>query len=183
MPREYEPQNMPGIESEALNPVLIAQIASRLFNEVPEAGSVPRYETDAAGAPSSLQESLSDKTVLAGETGNNIPLQELPLHPNLPYFADEVPAQPEHDFYFLPGTHEKKPEPLEHHANKLTEQQNYSENTDGSYGLDQFIRRSLPPKPETSETFAGNNPENITPFFTILNAGLPAEDDFSFRLL
>ena len=42
MPREYEQQNLPGIESEALNPVLIAQIASRLFNEVPEAGSVPR---------------------------------------------------------------------------------------------------------------------------------------------
>ena len=183
MPREYEQQHIPGIESEALNPVLIAQIASRLFNEAPEAGSVPRYETDAAGAPSSLQESLSDKTVFAGETGNHIPLQELPAHPNLPYFADEVPAQPEHDFYFLPGTREKKEEPLGHHANKLTEQQNYSENTDGSYGLDQFIRRSLPPKPETTESFAGTNPEKIAPFFTILNAGLPADDDFSFRLL
>ncbi len=183
MPREYEQQHIPGIESEALNPVLIAQIASRLFNEAPEAGSVPRYETDAAGAPSSLQESLSDKTVFAGETGNHIPLQELPAHPNLPYFADEVPAQPEHDFYFLPGTREKKEEPLGHHANKLTEQQNYSENPDGSYGLDQFIRRSLPPKPETTESFAGTNPENIGPFFTILNAGLPADDDVSFRLL
>ena len=174
---------MPGIESEALNPVLIAQIASRLFNEAPEAGSVPKYETDAPGAPSALAESVQDKTTFGGETGNHLPLEELPLHPNLPYFADEVPAQPEHDFYFLPGTHEKKQEPLGHHANKLTEQQNYSENTDGSYGLDQFIRRSLPPKPETTETFAGNNPENIGPFFTILNAGLPADDDVSFRLL
>ena len=183
MPREYEQPNIPGIESEALNPVLIAQIASRLFNDVPEAGSVPRYETDSAGAPSSAAGTLHDKTVLAGETGNHIPLQELPLHPNLPYFADEVPTLPEHDFYFLPGTHEKKPEPLEHHANKLTEQQNYSENTDGSYGLDQFIRRSLPPTPESSERFSEANPENITPFFTILNAGLPADDDFSFRLL
>ena len=174
---------MPGIESEALNPVLIAQIASRLFNEVPEAGSVPKYETDAAGAPSALAGSVQDKTTFGGETGNPLPLQELPLHPNLPYFADEVPAQPEHDFYFLPSTKEKKQEPLGHHANKLTEQQNYSENTDGSYGLDQFIRRSLPPKPETTETIAGNNPENIGPFFTILNAGLPADDDVSFRLL
>ncbi len=174
---------MPGIESEALNPVLIAQIASRLFNEAPEAGSVPKYETDAPGAPSALAESVQDKTTFGGETGNHLPLEELPLHPNLPYFADEVPAQPEHDFYFLPGTHEKKQEPLGHHANKLTEQQNYSENTYGSYGLDQFIRRSLPPKPETTETFAGNNPENIGPFFTILNAGLPADDDVSFRLL
>ena len=54
---------------------------------------------------------------------------------------------------------EKKQEPLGHHANKLTEQQNYSENTDSSYGLDQFIHRNLPPTPETAETFAGNNPE------------------------
>ena len=183
MPREYEQENMPGIESEALNPVLIAQIASRLFNEVPEAGSVPRYETDAAEAPSSAAGSLQDKTVLAGEQGNHLPLQELPLHPDLPYFTDDVPAQPEHDFYFLPGAPEKKPEPLGHHANKLTEQQNYSENTDGSYGLDQFIRRSLPPTPESSERFSEATPENITPFFTTLNGGLPSEDDFSFRVL
>jgi cysteine desulfurase/selenocysteine lyase len=107
----------------------------------------------------------------------------LPLHPNLPYFADEVPAQPEHDFYFLPGKPEKKQEPLGHHANKLTEQQNYSENTDGSYGLDQFIRRSLPPIPESSERFSEANPENITPFFTTLNGGLPSEEDFSFKVL
>ena len=183
MPREYEQENIPGIESEALNPVLIAQIASRLFNEVPEAGSVPRYETDAAEAPSSAAGSLQDKTVLAGEQGNHLPLQELPLHPDLPYFTDDVPAQPEHDFYFLPGAPEKKPEPLEHHANKLTEQQNYSENTDGSYGLDQFIRRSLPPTPESSERFSEATPENITPFFTTLNGGLPSEDAFSFRVL
>ena len=188
MPREYEQENMPGIESEALNPVLIAQIASRLFNEVPEAGSVPRYETDATEAPSSLAGSLQDKTVLAGEPvagkfPSDLQQQNLPVDSGLPYVSESVPAQPEHDFYFLPGAPEKKQEPLGHHANKLTEQQNYSENTDSSYGLDQFIHRNLPPTPETAETFAGNNPENITPFFTILNAGLPAEDDFSFRLL
>jgi len=104
---------MPGIESETLNPVLIAQIASRLFNELPEAGSVPKYETDAAGAPSSLQESISDKTVLAGEPGRvNFPTdlqqQNFPLESGLPYVSETVPAQPEHDFYFLPGKPEKK---------------------------------------------------------------------------
>ena len=179
---------MPGIESETLNPVLIAQIASRLFNELPEAGSVPKYETDAAGAPSSLQESISDKTVLAGEPGRvNFPTdlqqQNFPLESGLPYVSETVPAQPEHDFYFLPGKPEKKEDPLGHHANKLTEQQNYSENTNGSYGLDQFIRRTLPPTPESSEIFSGNNQENITPFFTALNGGLPTEDDFSFKVL
>ena len=188
MPREYEQENISGIESEALNPVLIAQIASRLFNEVPEAGSVPRYETDAAGAPSSAAGSLQDKTVLAGEPGAlNIPtaLQQQDFYGESasPYGFDALPAEPEHDFYFLPGTPEKKQEPLGHHANKLTEQQNYSENTDGSYGLDQFIRRSMPPTPESAEGFSKADPESITPFFTTLNGGLPSEDDFSFRVL
>ena len=85
MPRDDEQQNIPGIESEALNPAFIAQIASRLFNEAPEAASVPRYETDAVGA---------------------------------------LPAASEHDFYFLPGTPEKKQEPLGHQDDKLNEQQN-----------------------------------------------------------
>ncbi|MEI8186055.1 MAG: cysteine desulfurase [Chlorobiaceae bacterium] len=183
MPREYEQTHIPGIESEALNPTFIAQIASRLFNEVPEASSVPRHETDAATTPSSGADTLHDKTVLAGEPGNHLRQQELPLHPNLPYFSEAVPEIQSHDFYFLPGSHKKKQEPLGHHANKLTEQQNYSENTDGSYGLDQFIRRDLPPKPESGERFSEADPECITPFFAILNGGLPAEDDFSFRLL
>ena len=153
MPREYEQENISGIESEALNPVLIAQIASRLFNEVPEAGSVPRYETDAAGAPSSAAGSLQDKTVLAGEPGAlNIPtaLQQQDFYGESasPYGFDALPAEPEHDFYFLPGTPEKKQEPLGHHANKLTEQQNYSENTDGSYGSYKQIFVNPPESPK-----------------------------------
>ena len=136
MPRDDEQQNIPGIESEALNPAFIAQIASRLFNEAPEAASVPRYETDAVGA---------------------------------------LPAASEHDFYFLPGTPEKKQEPLGHHADKLTEQQNYAENKDGSYGFDQFILRSLPPTPESADGFSEARPESIAPFFTTINGGLPGE--------
>jgi len=33
MPKEHEQPNITGIESEVLNPVFIAQLASRLFNE------------------------------------------------------------------------------------------------------------------------------------------------------
>ena len=163
MPKEYEQENIPGIESEALNPAFIAQIASRLFNEVPEAGTVPRYETDAAGAPSSVAGILHDKTAFAGEPGawnvpTNLQQQDFSGESAPPYLFDGLPAEPEHDFYFLPGTPEKKQEPLGHHANKLTDQQNYSENTDGSYGLDQFIQRSLPPKPDSAERFSEANP-------------------------
>jgi cysteine desulfurase / selenocysteine lyase len=105
MPEAYQHPNIAGAESESLNPTVIAQLASRLFNEVPEAGNVPRSEGDASEAP------------------------------------------PVHDFYFVPQAPDKDPEPLEHHANKLTEQQNYSESGKGSNGLDQLFRRSLPAQP------------------------------------
>jgi cysteine desulfurase / selenocysteine lyase len=188
MPREQEQPNIPGIESEALNPTFIAQIASRLFNELPEASSVPKYESDRATAPSALSGSLADKTLPAAELGNShFPagpeLQVLPINQGLPYFSDKESPQPEHDFYFLSRPPENKQEPLGAHANKLTEQQNYTENRSGSYGLDQFIQRTLPPKPESGEGFSEANPESITPFFTTLNGGLPKEDDFSFQLL
>ena len=180
MPHENEQPSIPGIGSDIISPVFIAQLASRLFNELPEAGSIPRYETDGAGAPSSLAATLNDKKTLGEETGswdtgNHIPTKEVPLQPDLPSFSDQAPAQPEHDYYFLSGKPEKKPEPLGHHANKLTEQQNYSDNKEGSYGLDQFIQRTLPTKP--------NDAENSAPFFTTLNGGLPAQEEFSFNLL
>jgi cysteine desulfurase / selenocysteine lyase len=170
MPHENEQPSIPGIGSDLISPVFIAQLASRLFNELPEAGSVPKYETDGAGAPSSLAATLNDKKAFGDEQGRWDS-------------SNQLPVQPEHDFYFLPGAPEKKQEPLGHHANKLTEQQNYSDNKNGSDGLDQFIRRSLPPKPESTESFSKANPENITPFFSTLSGGVPSEDDFSFRVL
>ena len=188
MPGRYKQENITGMESEALNPVFIAQLASRLFNELPEAGTAPRYETDAAGAPSSVADTLHDKTVLAGNPDAlNFPTtlqqQDFSGPSTPPYSFDGLPTEPEHDFYFLAGAPEKKEEPLGHHANKLTEQQNYSDNKNGSYGLDQFIRRSLPPKPDSTEHFSEGHPESITPFFTTLNGGLPSDDDFSFKVL
>ncbi len=182
MPREHEQAAIPGIESEALNPVLIAQIASRIFNEAPEASSVPRYESDIHDAPSSLARSFADKTVPLSTTGN----EHLPSglqQPELPYFPDDLHSGPEHDFYFLPGAEEEKPQPLGHHANKLTEQQNYSENSNGSYGLEQFIQRTLPPKPASANGFEGASPKSLTPFFTTLGGGLPGEDELSFQIL
>ena len=180
MPNQNEQPAIPGIGSDSISPVFIAQLASRLYNELPEAGSVPKYETDAAEAPPSLAASINDKKSFGDDPGqwdtsNHLPTQEIPRHPALPMFSDERSALPEHDYYFLPAAPEKKEEPLGHHANKLTEQQNYSDNRNNSYGLDQFIERTLPAKP--------HNAENSAPFFTTLNGGLPSEDDFSFRVL
>ena len=141
MPGAYNNSNITGSESEALNPTFIAQLASRLFNELPEAGNVPRSESDATKAPPAFTTALSDKITFA----------DTQYAADLPSSASQ--ATPEHDFYFLPQAPEKEPEPLEHHANKLTEQQNYSDNRKGSSGLDQLLRRSSP-APSDNECYA-----------------------------
>ncbi len=188
MPQDIEPQNHAGSESDLLSPVLIAQIASRLFNELPEAGSVPKFETDAPEAPSSFASSFSSPSLPAGEENHrNLHTdhfhQGLSKEPSLPSFSEELPLEQQPDLYFLSTSPEKKEEPLGHHANKLTEQQNYSEEKSSSNSLDEFIRRTLPAKPERSEDFSSANPESLAPFFTTLNSGLPGEDEFSFKLL
>ncbi len=143
MPGAYQHPNITGSESNALNPAFIAQLASRLFNEVPEAGSIPRSESDAQESPSTGISTLRDKTTFTGVQDS----VDLPA-------TTAAPAPPVHDFYFLPETPEKEPEPLEHHANKLTEQQNYSEKGKGTNGLDQLLRRSLPAQTDENECYA-----------------------------
>ena len=136
MPGAYQHPNITGAESESLNPTFIAQLASRLFNELPEAENVPRSEGDISEAPSAVANTFHDKTTFVG------------TQDPVDFSSSAASAIPVHDFYFLPHAQEKEPEPLEHHANKLTEQQNYSENGKGSKGLDQLLRRSLPAQPD-----------------------------------
>ena len=138
----YQHPNITGAESESLNPTFIAQLASRLFNELPEAENVPRGEVDAAEAPFAAGSSFHDKTTFIGT-------QEPADFP-----TSAALSLPVNDFYFLPKTQEKEPEPLEHHANKLTKQQNYSESEKGSNGLDQLLRRSLPAQTDEHECYA-----------------------------
>ncbi|MEI7933953.1 MAG: cysteine desulfurase [Chlorobiaceae bacterium] len=142
MPEAYQHPNITGAESESLNPTYIAQLASRLFNEVPEAGNVPRSEGDASEAPSAVTTAFHDKTAFIG------------ARDTVDFSSSAATSPTLHDFYFLPQAQEKEPEPLEHHANKLTEQQNYSESGKGSNGLDQLLRRSLPAQSDGNECFA-----------------------------
>ncbi|MFZ4525441.1 MAG: SufS family cysteine desulfurase [Chlorobium sp.] len=135
MSEAYQHPNFTGAEGESLNPTFIAQLASRLFNEVPEAGNVPRSESDATEAPSAVTTAFHDKTTFIG------------ARDTVDFQSSAAPSPTVHDFYFLPQAQEKEPEPLEHHANKLTEQQNYSESSKGPNALDQLLRRSLPAQP------------------------------------
>lgn len=156
MTREHEYPDSRVNGSEELNPVFIARLASRLFNELPEAGSLPKFETDAEQAPSGLAGSVREKAAIAEGTKRS-PDYEQPDLSGLPLLQPHgrerksvFPENPE-ELYFLGTREEKEPEPLEHHANKLTEQQNYSENGNGSHGIDEALQRDISSSPQNPE--------------------------------
>jgi cysteine desulfurase/selenocysteine lyase len=122
---------------ELLNPTFIARLASQLFNELPEAGSVPRSETDLQESP---QWAASTAQEHASLTGDEPSFGDHALQADLPFFApDAPPAGDGNAFYFLPGGNARKEASLEPHADRLTEEQAYAGNTDGSYGLDEQL--------------------------------------------
>jgi cysteine desulfurase / selenocysteine lyase len=201
--------------SEFINPTVISQIASRLFNEFPEARAVPKNEGDAANVPTSFQHELDGKAAVFGQhiptspekgsdqdtpfaetatnTGTNglagnygkeaLLRQEWPNQPLIPDYqkGNEIPNHP--DFYFLSEDQKQKQSPLGNHADNLVDQQTYAGNKDGSYGLQNFINRSQPAKPNHEEELAGHSKENFVPFFNHLGSGLPADDVIDFTFL
>jgi cysteine desulfurase/selenocysteine lyase len=127
---------------ELLNPTYIARLASRLFNDLPETGSVPRSESDLQEVPGSAVSNAHDRASYSGE---NAAFGEPAWQADLPWFAPEAPpAGDGHDFYFLPGESNRQEEPLETHAERLTEQQAYAGNSGGSYGFDEQLNRAMP---------------------------------------
>jgi cysteine desulfurase/selenocysteine lyase len=176
---------------ELLNPSFIAQVASRLFNDFPEAGNVPRHESDFQQAPESATSSVQEHTThdIPGNDdapeafAENILNSGFDVQHDLPWFPDDTPAREEHDLYFFQDLTRPKEEPLEHHANKLTDQQTYSGNSDGSYGFDQFLNRTAPVKPAPKSGNPDINRQESEAFFQTLNSGLPAEDEISFSFL
>lgn len=145
MTREHEYHHFQDAGSDALNPVFIAQLASRMFNELPEADSVPKFETAAEAAPALLAGSAPEKPAHAAASdrwhqGKHPDRAGISLlqSESVPETASRVMPQ---EYYFLGRQHEKEQESLEHHANKLTEQQSYSENGGGSYGLEEALPR------------------------------------------
>jgi len=155
--------------SDFINPTLIAQIASRLYNEVPEAGTIPKSENDAANTHHTFPTGVENKAELANsqygdyyqqEAFNNQHVfsdeKQLNLNQNSEQFrnqswnnhvdfqnidrSNDAFQQPNLDF--LPKTDEKQQSSLGGHADNLVDQQTYTGNKDGSYGLSNFINRS-----------------------------------------
>ncbi|NTU58358.1 MAG: cysteine desulfurase [Chlorobiaceae bacterium] len=158
-----------------LNPTFIAQVASRLFNDLPEAGNVPRSESDLHEAPQSAVSTAQGQYVNTADYGDG---RQFDWQPDLPWFPAEVPGAESDAFYFLQSDAGQKEAPLEHHADRLTEQQAYSGNANGSYGLDELLNRPQP----------NNNPyEEISsaaaPLINALNGGNPGGGNFSLDFL
>ncbi|NTW52109.1 MAG: cysteine desulfurase [Chlorobiaceae bacterium] len=150
---------------ELLNPTFIAQLASRLYNDVPGAGDVPRTESELHEAPQSAVSTGQGHSVSAPGYGDG---RQFDWQPDLPWFPSDVPAGEGDSFYFLQGDPAGKEAPLEHHADRLTEEQAYSGNTNGSYGLDEILKRPQPDK---------------TSFETVQAGGFPNVDQFSLEFL
>ncbi|NTU53345.1 MAG: cysteine desulfurase [Chlorobiaceae bacterium] len=175
-----ERNNSARTTAELLNPTFIAGVASRLFNEFPEAGSVPRNESDLLDAPGTAVSSVHGHS---SEAAGFSEVGHFPWQPELPWFADEVPVREGNAFYFLPGDGTPKEAPLESHADRLTEQQAYTANTNGSYGLDELLGRQVnawePPGP-----FSRFRPQNGAALFqSPLPVTAPEGDDISFEFL
>jgi cysteine desulfurase / selenocysteine lyase len=76
-----------------------------------------------------------------------------------------------------------KQDPLGYHADDLVDQQTYSGNKDGSYGLKHFINRSQPSKPGSSDVFDESSNTPLAPFFDGLGGGLPSDDIIDLTFL
>jgi cysteine desulfurase/selenocysteine lyase len=175
MPRTNE-HPFPGqTVPDLLNPTFIAQIASRLYNDLPEAGNVPRTETDLHEAPQSAVSAGEGHSVSAAEYGDG---RQFDWQPDLPSFSDDVPVGDGNAFYFLNNNGGQKEAPLEQHADRLTEQQAYSGNSNGSYGLDELLNR-----PQANKTSFEQIPFGSAPYFQGLNGGFPQGDDISLDFL
>ncbi len=216
MPKEENNINPGG---DYINPTIIAQIASRMYNEFPESSSIPKNESDVMNIPSSLQDSaewkssnlqeqLLSKTDYQSNNDQAIVEQfknhESKIHTsenkkntfqNESFLKQEFTNQSRllelqnssgnfqyPDNYFLSGIKKDDQEPLGNHADNLVNQQSYSSNKDGSYGLNQFINKSQPPKLGLTEGFDKHSKENDAPFFKTISSGLPTDDiiDISF---
>jgi len=176
------------------NPTLIAQIASRIYNEIPGASNIPKNETEVASTTSSygnpetvLQNSpitdyadpldLSNVSNLWEHEGNPETYQELGLQ-NASRQMDSVGKLQDADlreYYFLKGSDSNKEAPLSTHADNLVSQQNFTENKENTPSLHQFVQKVQ----SVSDGFSEN--KQASPFYQSLENGLPSDHfDFSF---
>jgi len=185
--------NIPG--EDLLNPTLIAQLASRIYNEVPGASNVPKNELEAATSASSYgnPEAVTQNAPIPGNTDpldlsniGNLWEHEGGSPESYQGLGKESFQQPSSSFdhlkdtnpeeyYFLKGPNASKEAPLSAHADNLVSQQSFSGNKESAPSLQQFVQKV--------QSVSGGFSENkqVAPFYESLGSGLPSDHfDFSF---
>lgn len=186
-------ENVPG--EDLLNPTLIAQLASRIYNEVPGASNVPKNELEAATSASSYgnPEAVSQNAPIPRGTDSldlsNIGnlweheggcpesykgLGKESFQQQSSSFGHLRDTNPE-EYYFLKGPNISKEAPLSAHADNLVSQQSFSGNKESAPSLHQFVQKV--------QSVSGGFSENkqVAPFYESLGSGLPSDHfDFSF---
>ena len=136
MPEPSEYSYPGGSIPELLNPSFIAKMASRLFNELPGGADLPRSEGELQQAPRSGTSAAQEHATHASLPDSQV------WQPELPWFPTDAQTPGDADpFYFTRAVGGQREEELEPHAERLTEQQAYTGNRNGSYGLEEQLNR------------------------------------------
>ena len=184
----------PPAGDDLLNPTFIAQLASRLYNDIPGAANVPKNETDASAGiatysnPANVAPHVpSPEYADPLDLGNVANLWEHDgYHPGKckqfeqskdvqpPYSSDKLP-ETNYPEWQLPPLEGSQSAPLSVHTDNLVSQQNYSNKKESSPSLQQFVQKVQ----SASGGFGGN--QQSSTLFQGLSSGLPSDHfDFSF---
>jgi cysteine desulfurase / selenocysteine lyase len=170
---------------DSIDPALIAQLASKIYNEVPGSGEIPRSESDVtrtAEAYASNPEKFVQQAPtgsfafpFANENTSEVETQgasvlskitglDTPVIPNAAKCKERIDSAS--DYYFLSETATNKQVPLSSHVENLVNQQAFRNNTESSPDLQQFVHKV--------QSISGGIPadEQASPFFETLNTGL-----------
>ena len=192
-PVNNTPNLFPG--DDLVNPTLIAQIASRIYNEIPGASNVPKNEHDVASTvpthgnpevissniPISSQNNPLDLTKVGNfsehEVGNPGTYQGLGLESARPQtgYNGKLPDTEVGEYYFLKVPDANKDAPLSTHTDNLVSQQNFSGKNESAPSLHQFVQRVQSVSGGFSEQ------KQVAPLYESLGSGLPSDHfDLSF---
>jgi cysteine desulfurase/selenocysteine lyase len=146
-----------------LNPTLIAQIASRIYNELPGVSEIPKNENEAVISPSELEnpgdliqnnssfdavlpiDLTNVRNILSLDGGNidyNILIPEGETKKaKESNFGWKSPLPDFEDYYFLHDKNTTSVVPLSEHTDNLVNQQTLPENTESAPSLHKFVQK------------------------------------------
>ncbi len=162
--QEDKKKQIPNPESDFLEPSVIAQLASRIYNEIPGSSEIPRSQAEAIHSPDNFGQTAINYPDKAGNIAteksnlNDGALSSLPgINKNefkflngiigfdkIPYSTDknELAKQVANSgYYFLSEPKPGNQEPLSNHADNLISQQTFAGNEEHQTDLTHFVKK------------------------------------------